>query len=77
VAVHAGPASAARAESLEALKSGSLAVICAVDMFKRRVDVPELDTVMMLRPTESRIVWLQQFGRGPASQRPVQEADSH
>ncbi len=26
--------------------------------------MPELDTVMMLRPTESRIVWLQQFGRG-------------
>ena len=64
VAVHAGPTSAARAESLEALKSGSLAVICAVDMFNEGVDVPELDTVMMLRPTESRIVWLQQFGRG-------------
>lgn len=64
VAVHAGPTSAARAESLEELKCGSLAVICAVDMFNEGVDVPELDTVMMLRPTESRILWLQQFGRG-------------
>lgn len=64
VAVHAGPKSAARAESLEELKRGSLAVICAVDMFNEGVDVPELDTVMMLRPTESRILWLQQFGRG-------------
>jgi superfamily II DNA or RNA helicase/diadenosine tetraphosphate (Ap4A) HIT family hydrolase len=63
-AVHAGSTSQPRAGSLERLKSGSLSVICAVDMFNEGVDVPELDTVMMLRPTESRIVWLQQFGRG-------------
>jgi len=63
-AVHAGPTSAPRAESLEALQAGALSVLCAVDMFNEGVDVPALDTVMMLRPTESRIVWLQQFGRG-------------
>lgn len=64
VAVHAGQTSAPRAESLEALNAGKLAILCAVDMFNEGVDVPELDTVLMLRPTESRIVWLQQFGRG-------------
>lgn len=63
-AVHAGPTSAPRAESLEALQEGDLSVLCAVDIFNEGVDVPALDTVMMLRPTESRIVWLQQFGRG-------------
>jgi superfamily II DNA or RNA helicase len=63
-AVHAGRTSAPRSESLEALQGGTLSVLCAVDMFNEGVDVPELDTVMMLRPTESRIVWLQQFGRG-------------
>lgn len=63
-AVHAGPTSASRAESLEALQEGTLSVLCAVDIFNEGVDVPALDTVMMLRPTESRIVWLQQFGRG-------------
>lgn len=63
-AVHAGPTSAPRAESLEALQDGTLSVLCAVDIFNEGVDVPALDTVMMLRPTESRIVWLQQFGRG-------------
>ncbi|MEQ1581442.1 MAG: DUF3427 domain-containing protein [Steroidobacteraceae bacterium] len=63
-AVHSDASSAPRAESLEKLKNGSLSVLCAVDMFNEGVDVPELDTVMMLRPTESRIVWLQQFGRG-------------
>jgi hypothetical protein len=64
VAVHAGPKSAPRTESLERLRAGDLQVICTVDMFNEGVDVPELDTVMMLRPTESRVVWLQQFGRG-------------
>jgi superfamily II DNA or RNA helicase len=63
-AVHAGATSAPRSESLEALRDGSLAMLCAVDMFNEGVDLPELDTVMMLRPTESRIIWLQQFGRG-------------
>jgi Helicase conserved C-terminal domain len=62
--VHSEPSSAPRAQSLENLKDGSLSVLCAVDIFNEGVDVPELDTVMMLRPTESRIVWLQQFGRG-------------
>lgn len=63
-AVHSGATSDLRAESLEALRDGKIAILCAVDMFNEGVDLPTLDTVMMLRPTESRIVWLQQFGRG-------------
>ena len=62
--VHAGASSDPRATSLDALREGAINVLCAVDMFNEGVDVPELDTIMMLRPTESRIVWLQQFGRG-------------
>lgn len=64
VSVHAGSTSAPRAASLEQLAAGELDVICAVDMFNEGVDLPALDTVMMLRPTESKILWLQQFGRG-------------
>ena len=64
VAVHSGPRSAPRALSLEQLADGKLQVVFAVDMFNEGVDVPAIDTVMMLRPTESQIVWLQQFGRG-------------
>lgn len=64
VAVHAGPSSAPRATSLERLEAGELQVVCAVDMFNEGVDVPLIDTVMMLRPTESRLLWLQQLGRG-------------
>ncbi len=33
-------------------------------MFNEGVDVPAIDTVLMLRPTESKVLWLQQFGRG-------------
>ncbi|MEI6667553.1 MAG: DUF3427 domain-containing protein [Acidobacteriota bacterium] len=64
VAVHAGENSAPRAASLEALSAGHLDIVFAVDMFNEGVDIPTLDTVMMLRPTASRILWLQQFGRG-------------
>jgi hypothetical protein len=33
-------------------------------MFNEGVDIPHVDTVLMLRPTESRLLWSQQFGRG-------------
>jgi superfamily II DNA or RNA helicase/HKD family nuclease/diadenosine tetraphosphate (Ap4A) HIT family hydrolase len=64
VAVHSGANSAPRATSLEKLRDGELEVIFAVDMFNEGVDVPSIDTVLMLRPTESTIIWLQQIGRG-------------
>jgi hypothetical protein len=64
VAVHSGDGSAPRAASLEALEAGELDMVLSVDMFNEGVDMPGVDTVMMLRPTESTILWLQQFGRG-------------
>jgi superfamily II DNA or RNA helicase/diadenosine tetraphosphate (Ap4A) HIT family hydrolase/HKD family nuclease len=64
VAVHAGESSAPRATSLDRLADGELCAICCVDIFNEGVDIPDLDTVIMLRPTESPIVWLQQLGRG-------------
>lgn len=63
-AVHSGAASDPRERSLAALRDGEIDVLFAVDMFNEGLDVPEIDTVLMLRPTESRIIWLQQFGRG-------------
>lgn len=35
-----------------------------VDMFNEGVDIPEVDTILFLRPTESLTVFIQQFGRG-------------
>jgi len=63
-AIHAGPGSDPRALSLERLRDGSLDIVFAVDMFNEGVDVPDIDTVLMLRPTESSVLWLQQLGRG-------------
>jgi superfamily II DNA or RNA helicase/diadenosine tetraphosphate (Ap4A) HIT family hydrolase len=64
VAVHSGEGSAPRATSLERLEAGELDCIFAVDIFNEGLDLPHIDTVMMLRPTGSRVLWLQQFGRG-------------
>ena len=63
-AVHSGPTSDQRASSLEQLQSGQLDIVFSVDMFNEGVDLPNVDTILMLRPTESRVLWLQQFGRG-------------
>ena len=64
VAVHSGPGSAPRTTSLNQLGQGEIDILFAVDMFNEGVDVPAIGTVMMLRPTESVILWLQQLGRG-------------
>jgi len=53
-----------RSESLDLLRSGSLEVIFSVDLFSEGVDLPAIDTVLMLRPTDSKIMFLQQLGRG-------------
>lgn len=53
-----------RGEALEKLRERRLEVIFSVDLFNEGVDLPEIDTVMLLRPTESKILFLQQLGRG-------------
>ena len=63
-AVHSGPTSAPRADSLIRLQKGELDVLFAVDMFNEGVDVPDVDSILMLRPTESPVLFLQQLGRG-------------
>jgi len=64
VAVHSGEGSAPRTSSLDALQAGELDIVFSVDMFNEGGDIPNIDTVLMLRPTESVVIWLQQFGRG-------------
>lgn len=59
-----GGSEMARDESLVRMRDGDLDVIFSVDLFSEGVDVPEIDTVMMLRPTDSKVLFLQQLGRG-------------
>ena len=64
VAVHSGATGAPRRDSLRRLGAGELQAIAAVDVFNEGVDVPDVDVVVLLRPTESKIVFMQQIGRG-------------
>ncbi|QDG52099.1 HIT domain-containing protein [Persicimonas caeni] len=63
-AIFSGPDSADRDASLRALKDGELDAVCAVDILNEGVDIPRVDRVVMLRPTESPVVFMQQLGRG-------------
>jgi superfamily II DNA or RNA helicase/HKD family nuclease len=46
------------------LLKGEINYICVVDIFNEGIDIPEIDTVLFLRPTESLTIFLQQLGRG-------------
>jgi superfamily II DNA or RNA helicase/diadenosine tetraphosphate (Ap4A) HIT family hydrolase/SOS-response transcriptional repressor LexA len=64
VAVYAREGSADREHALRQLSAGELDAVCAVDLFNEGVDVPTVDRIVMLRPTESPVLFLQQLGRG-------------
>ena len=53
-----------RHEALAKLAAGTINILFTVDLFNEGVDVPSIDVVLMLRPTESATVFLQQLGRG-------------
>lgn len=46
------------------LVSGELQFIFVVDIYNEGIDIPEVNTVLFLRPTESLTIFLQQLGRG-------------
>jgi len=53
-----------RESAIGRLAAGELDVVFVVDMFNEGIDVPAVDLVMFLRPTESYTVFTQQLGRG-------------
>jgi superfamily II DNA or RNA helicase len=55
---------AEREAALHDLAAGRIRAVFSVDLFNEGVDVPAVDTVLMLRPTESPTLFLQQLGRG-------------
>ena len=64
LALHAGSRPSDRKSAVGRLRRGDLQAIFTVDLFNEGVDIPEIDTVLFLRPTESATVFLQQLGRG-------------
>lgn len=53
-----------RKEAKSRLVKGEVRFIFVVDIYNEGVDIPEVNTVLFLRPTESLTVFLQQLGRG-------------
>ena len=53
-----------RRSAKESLVSGKVRFIFVVDIYNEGVDIPEVNTILFLRPTESLTVFLQQLGRG-------------
>ncbi len=53
-----------RRKALKDLATGHIQVVFSVDLFNEGVDVPSLDTILMLRPTDSPTLFMQQLGRG-------------
>jgi superfamily II DNA or RNA helicase len=64
VAVWADSSDEERRQALRDLSSGVVKVVFSVDLFNEGVDVPTLNALLMLRPTESPLLFLQQLGRG-------------
>src|SRR5262249_15296332 len=70
---------AERARAMAAFRAGDLRVLCNVDLFGEGLDVPAVDAVFLLRPTDSLGLYLQQCGRGlrPAPGKPFVRIFDH
>ncbi|GAA2540866.1 DUF3427 domain-containing protein [Pseudonocardia hydrocarbonoxydans] len=64
LAVDGSTPPAERAEALRRLRSLEVNCLFSADLFNEGLDLPEIDTVLFLRPTQSATVFLQQLGRG-------------
>lgn len=53
-----------RTNIIENFKKGQNKLIFVVDIFNEGIDIPDIETVMFLRPTTSYTIFIQQLGRG-------------
>lgn len=64
IAVHGGTAERDRIHAPRALASHEVSVLFTCDLFNEGVDLPFVDTLLLLRPTASPTLFVQQLGRG-------------
>ncbi|WP_142828604.1 DEAD/DEAH box helicase family protein [Planococcus soli] len=64
IALHGESHPQERKAARSKLDSGELDLIFTVDLFNEGVDIPKVDTLLFIRPTESLAVYTQQIGRG-------------
>ena len=55
---------AVREEAVHQLENGELDYLLTVDIFNEGIDIPSVNQVVMLRNTQSSIIFIQQLGRG-------------
>ena len=63
-AIHGGTSPAQREQAVADLRNGELKTVFSVDLFNEGVDIPELNTLLLLRPSQSPVLFIQQLGRG-------------
>lgn len=64
VPLHSKQKNISRTQAITLLETGKIDAIFTVDLFNEGVDIPSVDTLLFVRPTESLIVFTQQIGRG-------------
>lgn len=64
VALYGNVDAKVRNEAQAQLVNGDIKFIFVVDLYNEGIDIPEVNTILFLRPTESLTVFLQQLGRG-------------
>jgi superfamily II DNA or RNA helicase/HKD family nuclease len=64
LSLHSQQVGISRKAAIQQLNRGELDVIFTVDLFNEGVDIPAVDTLLFVRPTESLTVFTQQIGRG-------------
>jgi superfamily II DNA or RNA helicase/HKD family nuclease len=64
VMVYGETPAAERDAAIRGLASGAYCALVTVDLFNEGVDIPSTDTILMLRPTQSALLFQQQLGRG-------------
>ncbi|UCZ54991.1 DEAD/DEAH box helicase family protein [Bacillus shivajii] len=64
VGLHSAAEGITRKEAIEQITAGKIDIIFTVDLFNEGTDIPALDTLLFVRPTESLTIFTQQIGRG-------------
>lgn len=64
ISLHSQQLGVSRKQVISQLSKGEIDVIFTVDLFNEGVDIPAVDTLLFVRPTESLTVFTQQIGRG-------------
>ncbi|MBV8071710.1 MAG: hypothetical protein JO270_17500 [Acidobacteriaceae bacterium] len=70
--VHGGSPKNERDEAIAGLATGEVQILCACDLISEGLDVPVVGAVILLRPTKSLVLYMQQVGRGL---RPAEDKD--